>query len=234
MSTVTIIAVVFFFIAIGVAAAIVLSIASNEENNTVVSLGTINKIQVSVSGNWKQYETAIREASDEVGRLFNDNIALPVIFTTSDGSNGSTVAAATMTDSSNIYGGGIIWIYTNFSGTPTSGYKEVLIHELLHVMGIGIHNKWTGAVLGGNLLEGGVFLNTLAQYATLVGGSPTTIPLGDSGHWSEEVFGDEMMTPYIENATDLKLSTLTGAALKDMGWDTQLTKPPYEDYALPS
>ena len=233
MSVGIIIAVVVFFIAIGIAAAIAFSGSTGENNTKKTSIGLVEKIQVSVSGDWQQYETSIRQACQEVSSLFNDNIQLPVLFSATTGSNGSIIAAAAMSDSSKIHGGGIILIYTDYLGTPSSGYKEVLVHELLHVMGIGSHNIWSGAVLAGNLLDGSDFPNALEEYQDL-GGVGTDIPLGTkNGHWRESTFGDEIMTPYVNSAIDLKLSKLTGAALKDMGWDIILTIPPFEDYTLP-
>ena len=143
MSTGVILGIVLLLILAGVGVALALALGkNNDDNDASTSIGLVDKIKVSVSGNWKQYETSIREASSVASSLFTDNIQLPITFRATTGSNGSIIAAASMADSSNIFAGGIVRIYTDYSGTPFSGYTEVLIHEILHVMGIGTSSKW--------------------------------------------------------------------------------------------
>ena len=235
MSTGVILGIVLLVVLIGVGVALAFALGKNSnDDNKATSIGLVDKVKVSVSGNWQQYETSIREASKVASSLFSDDIQLPITFRATTGSNGSIIAAASMTNSSNVFAGGIIYIYTDYSGTPSSGYTEVLIHEILHVMGIGTSSKWRNAILTGSLLDGNKFPYALEEYQDL-GGSGDNIPLGGDyeGHWRESTFGDEMMTPYVNGATDLKLSKLTGAALKDMGWSVNLTIPPFETYVLP-
>lgn len=234
MSAGIIIGIILLFVIIGIAAAFAFSGSSSSSSNTGrQSLGVSGKIKITVQGDWQQYESSIKQACEEVSALFNDNIELPILFIATTGSKGGTIAAAIMENSSQIYSGGYIRIYTDYPGIPNSGYKEVLIHEILHVMGIGSHNKWQNAILTGGLLDGNIFTNALSIYKELTGDTDENIPI-DTGHWRESTFGDEMMTPYVNGETDLKLSKLTGAALKDLSWDINLTIPPFEDYSLPS
>lgn len=231
MSAGIIIGIILLFVIIGIAAAFAFS-GSSSSNTGRQSLDVSGKIKITLQGDWQPYESSIKQACEEVSALFNDNIELPILFIATTGSNGGTIAAASMANPSQIYNGGYIWIYTDYPGIPNSGYKEVLIHEILHVMGIGSHNKWQNAILTGGLLNGVIFTNALQIYQELTGGTDENIPI-DTGHWRESTFGDEMMTPYVKGATDLKLSKLTGAALKDLDWDINLTIPPFEDYSLP-
>ena len=104
-------------------------------------------------------------------------------------------------------------------GTLTS----VVTHEMGHVLGFGtlwdylhlntVFAQYTGA-------------NALAEYRTLSGNaSASYVPLETGGgagtadsHWSESIFGAELMTGYAESAPPMPLSRLTIAAMKDLGY----------------
>ena len=170
MNTGVILGIILLIVLIGAGVGLAFALGKNSnDDNKAKSIGLVEKIKVSVSGNWQQYETSIREASSVASSLFTDNIQLPITFIATNGSNGSIIAAASMTNSSDVFAGGTVYIYTDYSGTPSSGYTEVLIHEILHVMGIGTSSKWRNAILTGGLLDGSEFPNALSEYEELLG-----------------------------------------------------------------
>lgn len=118
------------------------------------------------------------------------------------------------------------------AGTIGAALYDVILHEMGHVLGIG--TIWTDL----NLLQGACpastkpyFTGPSSQQAFLAalppGVSPTRpiVPVegqGDcgggtrDGHWSEAVFGNELMTGFI--GTTNPLSAITSASVRDMGY----------------
>jgi subtilase family serine protease len=96
---------------------------------------------------------------------------------------------------------------------------SVIMHEMGHVLGLG--TLWSSLGLrSGSSYVGGNAVNAYHQ----LGGSGSTIPLetgGGSGtalvHWSDAVFGSELMTGYISGASN-PLSIMTVGSLQDMGY----------------
>jgi hypothetical protein len=99
-------------------------------------------------------------------------------------------------------------------------WGDVVLHEMLHAMGFG--TLWamkglaapTGA--GGNTGAAG-----MAEYAATGGSGPVPVETGGGPgtageHWSEAVFGDELMTGWIGGQTHLSLLTI--ASLADLGY----------------
>jgi len=119
----------------------------------------------------------------------------------------------------------------NFNGQGL--FDEIVTHEMIHSVGFGSIWSYLGLVSGSNFIGA----NALAQYNLLVGGGATGVPLetgGGSGtagsHWSEDVFGHELMTGYIDAAPD-PLSAMTVASLKDLGYQVNMSGP-IDGYAL--
>ena len=129
-----------------------------------------------------------------------------------------------------------------FTSSQNAGYlKLVLIHEFAHVLGIGTlwepvkfdTGNGTSLTVGKNLIDrststynilNGAGGQTYASwaYGDLLGlYTPKAVPIepGVFAHWSETTFGSEAMTPFAE-APGVKtpVSTLTLAALRDLGW----------------
>lgn len=195
---------------------------------TTYSINTQNKFSITVKGDYLSYRSAIINASDVLSDIINDDVEIPLRINIISGSNGNSIASASINDRTNIFSGGVVNIYSDYSGNLTTTYTEILIHEYLHVMGIGSHNTWINAVNNGEL-DGSVFTNTLNSYNTIYGVNESNIPLGDNdAHWDEEVFDDEMMTPFVNGAVDLILSEITGNALIDLGWDIDLNSNSFE------
>jgi hypothetical protein len=101
---------------------------------------------------------------------------------------------------------------------------NVVLHEIGHILGIG--TLWTAK----NLIAGAgtndpQFLGVRGNVAFRgMGGTTTNAPIENTGeegtrdgHWRESIFGNELMTGYI-NAGANPISTLTIASLQDIGY----------------
>jgi hypothetical protein len=111
---------------------------------------------------------------------------------------------------------------------------SVILHEMGHVLGIGTMWDMFGLKSGSQYYG----QNALDAYHLLTGtDSNPYVPLettGGSGtagvHWSEAVFGNELMTGYISGVPD-PLSIVTIGALRDMGYTVNYSAA--DAYALP-
>jgi len=95
-------------------------------------------------------------------------------------------------------------------------FFDVMLHEVMHVLGTG--TLWEGRGLSRNGRYTGQ--NGLEEYRLLTGNSGETfVPATtDNGHWSEFIFGNELLTPSISFSQDVIFSRLSVAALEDLGY----------------
>jgi len=121
------------------------------------------------------------------------------------------------------------------SMTQNGTFFSVVLHEMGHVLGLG--SMWSYFGLSDD--SGHYFgANALAAYRAMSGNpSATYVPLETGGgagtagsHWSEAIFGNELMTGYISGVPD-PLSSLTIAALKDLGYTVNMAQA--EAYTMP-
>ncbi|MEY3456985.1 MAG: hypothetical protein RL215_142, partial [Planctomycetota bacterium] len=118
-------------------------------------------------------------------------------------------------------------------------FRDVILHEMGHVLGIGTIWQRKSLVTG----VGGTnpqYLGTgaLGEYRTLAGSSTVTgIPLENTGgagtrdsHWRETVFDNELMTGYA-NRGSMPISRMTIAQLRDLGYTVDLNRA--DAYSLP-
>ncbi len=105
--------------------------------------------------------------------------------------------------------------------------EAVILHEMGHVLGFG--TVW-GLRVTGRGTSNPVFtgLNARGAWDALVGGSGESVPVANTGgpgtadaHWRESVFGNELMTGYIDSG-DLPLSAVTVGSLSDIGYGVDL------------
>ena len=103
-------------------------------------------------------------------------------------------------------------------------FDEVILHEMGHVLGLGTLWSYMGLTNDNNSQYYGA--NAVREWNSLLQSSNTTtsIPLETEGgpgtaggHWSEAVFGHEMMTGYLSGA-EQPLSRITIGSLEDMGY----------------
>ncbi|MDU8910513.1 leishmanolysin-related zinc metalloendopeptidase [Aestuariicoccus sp. MJ-SS9] len=118
-------------------------------------------------------------------------------------------------------------------------WDDIILHEMLHSLGFGTMWSYmglaTGSVAGGDLRFTGDLANDFyrTEFTDIYnadGGRDAGIPIetdGGSGtaggHWDELLFVGEIMTGYINGSN--YLSTMSVAALEDMGYDTVLDDP---------
>jgi len=112
-------------------------------------------------------------------------------------------------------------------------YDEVL-HEIGHALGIGTTWSLFGLVSG----NGYTGQYALQAYKELSGNaSATFVPVESSGgsgtagkHWSEAVFGNELMSAYA-TPEPRSLSVLTIASLRDLGYSVDYSQA--DPYTMP-
>jgi len=110
----------------------------------------------------------------------------------------------------------------------------VILHEMGHVLGFGSSLWTTDGLKSGSQYIGADALNAFRQ----LGGGPTnSVPLETTGgagtagvHWSESVFGNELMTGFISGTPD-PLSILTVGAMQDLGYTVNYAAA--DPYSLP-
>lgn len=117
---------------------------------------------------------------------------------------------------------------------------NVIIHEMGHVLGIGTLWSRMGLLQGTGTINP-TFTGEMArgEYAALTGGSAQIpVPVANTGgpgtregHWREAIFGNELMTGFL-NAGDNPLSRMTIAALEDMGYEVNYDAA--DAFGLPS
>lgn len=136
----------------------------------------------------------------------------------------------------------------DFSVMTNQEIYSVVLHEMGHVLGLGglweqvgmtyTASSWLYKTLHGEKTYIG--LNAVEQYRILAKDDDVTyVPIeleGGAGtkyvHWSEKVFGDELMTGYAEKDGNMPLSILTIGGLADLGYSVDYTAA--DVYSIPS
>src|SRR5216683_1640867 len=110
----------------------------------------------------------------------------------------------------------------------------VILHEMGHVLGFG-SSLWSadGLTIGSQYIGA----DAVNAYRQLGGGPTNSVPLETTGgagtagsHWSEAVFGNELMTGFISGIPD-PLSILTVGAMQDLGYTVNYGAA--DPYSLP-
>ena len=121
------------------------------------------------------------------------------------------------------------------------GLLSVAIHEMGHVLGIG--TLWGSDffdLIAGSGTANPVFTgeSAMREFGTLLGTGPQHVPLSNTGgpgtlegHWRESVFGNELMTGFL-NVRENPMSRMTIASLEDLGYSVDLTAA--DAFQLPS
>ncbi len=115
--------------------------------------------------------------------------------------------------------------------------RDVILHEMGHVLGIGTIWQGLGLLAGANTSDPR-FLGPLAtaEYNALTSGVATSVPVANTGgpgtrdgHWRESVFTNELMTGYVGPGQNLPLSRITVASLADLGYQVNMAAAdPYQ------
>ncbi|CAK9045032.1 Uncharacterized protein SCF082_LOCUS25501, partial [Durusdinium trenchii] len=111
---------------------------------------------------------------------------------------------------------------------------RVIMHEMLHVMGIG--TLWDPLVSGLNTNDPRFFGNNGVEGFNDLGGQGNTVPVANTGgagtfggHWREATFQSELMTGFASGSNELSIMTVK--ALKDLGF--QVDEREAEPYQIP-
>lgn len=106
----------------------------------------------------------------------------------------------------------------------------VILHEMLHVIGVGTIWQLTGNLTG----AGGPdpqFTGTMAtaEYNTIFGTNGNSVPVENTGgqgtrdgHWRESVLDNELMTGFLNSGQMNPLSRITVGSLADIGYTVNL------------
>lgn len=121
-----------------------------------------------------------------------------------------------------------------------NGLVDVIIHEMGHVLGIGTLWAPKGLVRGSGTANP-VFVGENAQevFGVILDASgPMPVPIANTGgpgtregHWRESVFGNELMTGFLNDGPN-PLSALTVASLADLGYE--VNEDVADRFSLPS
>jgi hypothetical protein len=121
--------------------------------------------------------------------------------------------------------------YMKFDAADFPGFQnpqEVIIHEMLHVLGSGTLWETDRTLISGKGGSDPRFLGPLARDACVALGGPitcaTSVPLENTGgigtrdfHWREATFNNELMTGFYNTGLN-PLSTMTIASMADLGF----------------
>ncbi len=126
------------------------------------------------------------------------------------------------------------WYFGDLSGTPggsDNDFWSVTLHELAHVLGIGIQGGGGSQTPWQNLISGGQFTgaNSVAEHGS-------NVPLdGGLGHWANGTMStvagtvtaqEAALDPSIVIGTRKLMTDLDYAGLQDIGWDVSIVPEP--------
>lgn len=134
----------------------------------------------------------------------------------------------------------------------TGNLVETIVHEMAHVLGFGVYWDFPPyrelldyeIATGRECSTASSFavppaytgIEALTAWTRLGGSGP--LPVEDRGgrgtqcaHWSEDRFGNELMTGFLDIGTSNPLSELTIRSMRDLGYDVDLSQA--DPYTLP-
>jgi hypothetical protein len=117
-------------------------------------------------------------------------------------------------------------------------WEMTVVHEMLHVLGIGTLWQTLGLIdadtfrylgVNGNHEWEFLFSSAYAADPDAALGAPIENDGGSGtalGHWEEDVFGNELMTGFIDTSQNNPLTNISIAALADLGYTTTYVASP--------
>ncbi|HEX7122963.1 MAG TPA: leishmanolysin-related zinc metalloendopeptidase [Gemmatimonadaceae bacterium] len=107
-------------------------------------------------------------------------------------------------------------------------FGDVILHELLHIVGVGPQWRSKGMIVGSGTEDPRFIGSRAAIHCQAAGGGTAcgsgTVPVENSGgggtaevHWRESVFDDELMTGFVEVGRPMPLSAMTLGSIEDLG-----------------
>ena len=109
--------------------------------------------------------------------------------------------------------------------------ENVILHEMGHVLGIGtvwdfFPDLLTGAGSANPRFNG---IQATAEYNSIFGLNASSVPVANTGgpgtrdaHWRESVFGNELLTGFLNSGIN-PISSITIGSLADIGYDVNLS-----------
>lgn len=201
----------------GIGVAIAATLTNNSGGTTSNLNGFIVEYQ---NGNLvSNFDTYLQNATMSWSKILNENREIKIqVKQESIASN--ILARARPFSSRDLKGGGIIYFNTNAS---YHDWNFVVKHELGHIFGIGSNQKWENNIFysgGQYFLSRLGFPETYQIYTDRFEGTEAGTPIGDArGHFDENVFDTELMTPIAETkGVNQPITLLTLTALKELGW----------------
>ena len=101
---------------------------------------------------------------------------------------------------------------------------DVLLHEFAHCMGFPNSNAWRNYVANTTTPTEFTGPKAVSYYNSIFGNTATGVPIEQEGgdgtaydHWTESIFGNEILTGFI--GTSNPISVITVGAYDDMGYD---------------
>jgi hypothetical protein len=217
-----------FFVFLGAAIAVTLHLTSNDDSVNTINHGKNFRITyynidgINVQDNFSNY---LSEATSFWEDKLNEDTILNLNVRALNLDSYTTLAYGSMDNSRDIRAGGNIVINLN---AKASNWTDVLKHEIGHVMGIGIADKWRNSITssgGKYFLSSSVFPETYQIYQNDYNGTEENIPLGDvAGHFDESVFTTELMTPFSNEGLRQPITDLTLSSLITLGWNIDMSK----------
>lgn len=228
---------VLFLLLVGVIVAVALLSAgkidsSGGVDNSIASSSIVGNFENKISVSAINFKPHIDAASTKLSNIIEDFNVIPITYKIDENPGGNILAYAWMNNPNDIYAGGTV-VLGNVEIYNLS-WSEIVVHELLHVLGIGAATKWDNNIItdndGHTFLDRNVFTNTGEAYDELIdqgsitGTKGDNIPLSDkhdsfddgSSHLDEKIFDAEISTPVADR--NMVLSNLTIQLLKDLGF----------------
>ena len=166
ITSIILIALTIFFL---ITAIIVVALTINDNNDNsnkniqLSHLKTNNNFNVQIGGNYRflseNIEEEIKGATDAIFSFIKNDVEIPldIVVMKNPFGDKNIIASAMMNDPSNVFSGGVVFIYNDYKGTLATSYKKIIMHEILHVLGIGTHINWSRA--DGDLAFGSLMLS---------------------------------------------------------------------------
>ncbi len=118
----------------------------------------------------------------------------------------------------------------------------VILHEMLHVIGIGTIWQLTGNLTGAGTADPQFTgANATAEYNAIFGNTAPSVPVENmggpgtaDGHFRESVFDNELMTGFLNSGRPNPLSRITIGSLADIGYQVDLNQADTYPFGLQS